>query len=161
MSILRLYQMKLVENKMGENKLGFAVLLKFFQNEVRFPTYKFEVPKPVIVYIAKQIFCESELYALYDWSGRTIKAHRIQIREFFEFREASVQDNHEVAAWLHQYVLHHSQEWEHVKDSLYGRFRELKVEPPTPDRVERLIRSAIHTHEEQFFQTTYIHRPLK
>lgn len=38
---------------------------------------------------------------------------------------------------------------------MYGRFRELKVEPPTPDRIERLIRSAIHTHEEQFFQTTF------
>ncbi|MFB9751925.1 hypothetical protein ACFFNY_10195 [Paenibacillus hodogayensis] len=31
----------------------------------------------------------------------------------------------------------------------------MKVEPPTPDRIERLIRSAIHTHEEQFFQTTF------
>ncbi|WP_339809315.1 hypothetical protein MKY63_16270 [Paenibacillus sp. FSL R7-0189] len=56
--------------------------------------------------------------------------HRIQIREFFEFWEASVQDSQEVAEWLHQHVLHHSQEWEHVKDSVYGRFRELKVEPP-------------------------------
>lgn len=34
------------------------------------------------------------------------------------------------------------------------RFREIKVEPPTADRVERLIRSAIHTYEEQFFQVT-------
>ncbi|SDC93962.1 hypothetical protein SAMN02799630_01791 [Paenibacillus sp. UNCCL117] len=31
----------------------------------------------------------------------------------------------------------------------------MKVEPPTPDRIKRLIRSAIHTHEEQFFQTTF------
>lgn len=93
-------EMKLVENKMGENKIGFAVLLKFFQNEARFPTHKHEVPKPVIVFIAKQTFSESELYAQYDWSGRTIKAHRVQIREFFEFREASVQDSQDVAEWL-------------------------------------------------------------
>jgi hypothetical protein len=40
-------------------------------------------------------------------------------------------------------------------DVVYRRFlRELKVEPPTPDRIERLIRSAIHTYEEQFFQAT-------
>lgn len=27
--------------------------------------------------------------------------------------------------------------------------------PPTPDRVERLIRSAIYSYEEQFFTTIY------
>lgn len=147
-------EMKLVENKLAENKIGFAVLLKFFQNEARFPTHKFEVPKAVISYIAKQIFCESELYAQYDWNGRTIKAHRVQIREFFEFREVTVQDSQDVSEWLRQHVLHHNQDWEQVMDVVYRRFRELKVEPPTPDRVERLIRSAIHTYEEQFFQAT-------
>ncbi|MGW8960059.1 DUF4158 domain-containing protein [Paenibacillus sp. NPDC055715] len=91
------YEMKLVENKLAENKIGFAVLLKFFQNEARFPTHKFEVPKAVISYIAKQIFCESELYAQYDWNRRVIKPHRVQIREFFEFREVTVRDSQDVA----------------------------------------------------------------
>lgn len=49
-------EMKLIENKTGETRIGFAVLFKFFQNEARFPTHKFEVPKAVIAYIAKQIF---------------------------------------------------------------------------------------------------------
>lgn len=30
----------------------------------------------------------------------------------------------------------------------------MKVVPPTPDRIERLIRTAIRTFEEQFFQDT-------
>lgn len=148
-------EMKLVENKLAENKIGFAVLLKFFQNEARFPTYKFEVPKPVISYIAKQIFCESDQYSRYDWNGRTIKAHRVQIREFFEFREVTVRDSEDATEWICRHVLHHNQEWEHVMDAVYRRFREMKVEPPTPERVERLIRSAIHTYEEQFFQMTF------
>ncbi|SDC93929.1 hypothetical protein SAMN02799630_01790 [Paenibacillus sp. UNCCL117] len=42
-------------------------------NEARFPIHKFEVSKPVIVYIAKQIFCESELYTQYEWSGRGLR----------------------------------------------------------------------------------------
>lgn len=58
--------MKLIENKTGETKVGFAVLFKFFQNEARFPTHKHEVPKAVIAYIAKQIFSDPELYARYD-----------------------------------------------------------------------------------------------
>ncbi len=95
-------EMTLIEPKSIENQLGFAVLLKFFQHEARFPTHPFEVPKPVIAYLAKQIVCEPDRYAQYNWNGRTIKAHRVQIREFFDFREATVEDSQEVAEWLFQ-----------------------------------------------------------
>ncbi|WP_342414481.1 DUF4158 domain-containing protein [Paenibacillus sp. FSL R10-2782] len=93
-------EMKLIENKTGETRIGFAVLLKFFQNEARFPTHKYEVPKAVISYIAKQIFSEPELYAKYDWTGRSITYHRTQIREFFGFREDTIEDAEEMTEWL-------------------------------------------------------------
>lgn len=128
------------------------MLLKFFQNEARFPTHKYEVPKAVIAYIAKQIFSEPELYAQYDWIGRSITYHRTQIREFFGFRVDTIEDAQEMAEWLCQHVLHHDHEFEHLKERVYRRFHELKIVPPTPDRIERLIRSAIHTYEESFFQ---------
>lgn len=134
--------MKLIENKTGETRIGFAVLLKFFQNEARFPTHKFEVPKAVIAYIAKQIFSDSELYARYDWSGASITYHRTQIRKFFGFREDTIEDVEEMTTWLGQHVLHHDHDIEHLKEHVYSRFRELKIAPPTPERIERLIRSA-------------------
>ncbi len=34
-----LNEMTLIELKSGENQLGFAVLLKFFQHQARFPTH--------------------------------------------------------------------------------------------------------------------------
>jgi hypothetical protein len=37
-----------------------------------------------------------------------------------------------------------------MKASLLERCRVLRIEPPTPDRIERLIRSAIHRHEGRF-----------
>ncbi|TBR56946.1 hypothetical protein B4U84_26280 [Westiellopsis prolifica IICB1] len=52
--------------------MGFAVLLKFFQLEGRFPTEKSDVPKPVIVYLAKQVSIPWEEYYAYDWQGRAI-----------------------------------------------------------------------------------------
>jgi hypothetical protein len=55
--------MQQVGNKSGETRLGFAVLFKFFQYEARFPSHKFEAPKAVIQYIAKQIETPAELYA--------------------------------------------------------------------------------------------------
>jgi hypothetical protein len=59
-------EMQQVGNKSGETRLGFAVLFKFFQYEARFPSHKFEVPKAVIQYIAKQIETPAELYAQYE-----------------------------------------------------------------------------------------------
>lgn len=153
--------MKLIENKTGETRIGFAVLLKFFQNEARFPTHKYEVPKAVISYIAKQIFSEPELYAKYDWTGRSITYHRTQIREFFGFREDTIEDAQEMTEWLYQHVLHYDHEFEHLKERVYRRFHELKIVPPTPDRIERLIRSAIYTYEESFFQATYQKLPSR
>src|SRR5260370_15603143 len=38
-------------------------------------------------------------------------------------------------------------------------FRELKIEPPTPERVERLIQTACVTYEQQFFETVLQHLP--
>jgi Transposase and inactivated derivatives, TnpA family len=148
-------EMRLIENKTGETRLGFAVLLKFFQHEARFPGHKYEVPKVVIAYIAKQIYTEPSLYAQYDWSGRSITYHRTQIREFFGFREDITQDALDITDWLCKNVLYHDQEFEHVKDMVYKRFRELKIVPPTPERIDRLIRSAISTFEDQFFNNTY------
>ncbi|RPJ70976.1 MAG: DUF4158 domain-containing protein, partial [Alphaproteobacteria bacterium] len=43
-------ELELIGNKPDETKLGFAVLLKFFQYEVRFPNHKFEIPKAVLAF---------------------------------------------------------------------------------------------------------------
>lgn len=108
----------------------------------------------MIAYIAKQIFSEPELYAQYDWTGRSISYHRTQVREFFGFREDTAEDVKDMIEWLCQHVLHHDHEMEHLKEQVYCRFRELKIVPPTLDRIERLIRSSIHSYEETFFQAT-------
>lgn len=71
----------------------------------------------------------AELYAQYDWNGRMIKYHRAQIREFLNFRENTVQDSQEMSEWLCQHILHHSQEWEHVKDTV---LRTIPRTAPTP-----------------------------
>ena len=35
---------------------------------------------------------------------------------------------------------------------LETRCRELSIEPPSADRVDRIIRAAIHAHDERFFR---------
>lgn len=139
----------------GSNRLGFALLLKFFQIEARFPISKQEIPKSVVSYIAKQVDVSPRAIKEYSFSGRTIERHRSQIRQFFGFRETTVEDAFELTKWLQEKVLAYDRQESHLQAAAYQRLRELKVEPPSPDRMERLIRSAVHTCEETFCSTIF------
>ncbi len=63
-------ELELVGNKTGATRLGFAVLLKFFQLEARFPQAKNESPRLVVAYVAKQVSVEPDEYLRYDWRTR-------------------------------------------------------------------------------------------
>jgi hypothetical protein len=88
----------LLANKTGTTRLGFAVLLKFFQYEARFPIQAHEVPGSVVAHIAQQVEIPAEAFAAYDWQGRTIKYHRQQIRTLFGFRELTAVDTDNYAS---------------------------------------------------------------
>ncbi|MCG8542387.1 MAG: DUF4158 domain-containing protein [Clostridia bacterium] len=144
-----------MSNKTGATRLGFAVLFKFFQHEARFPNYKQEIPKDIIHYIAKQLSFEAGLFQDYNWKGRSIKYHRSQIRKYFNFKEATIDDMEKMSSWLQQQVLYHDAEFEHLKGEAYNHFRELQLEPPTPDQIDRLVKSVLYSYEKQFFQETF------
>ena len=142
-------------NKSKETRLGFAVLFKFFQFEARFPNHKNEIPKEIVLYIAKQLKLEPLLFDKYDWKGRTIKYHRAQIRDFFGFRESTVKDSEDVSKWLSTVVYFYESNFESIKEESYKKFRVLKLVPPSPERIERIAKSAIHTYEIEFFKETF------
>jgi Domain of unknown function (DUF4158) len=72
----------LVGNKTGATRLGFAVL-KFFEIEARFPRSAEEVPPAAVAYLAEQLKLDPELFTGCDWTGRTVKYHREQVRAAF------------------------------------------------------------------------------
>src|SRR5262249_25650958 len=143
------HEHKLLGNKSGPTRLGFAVLLKYFQYEGRFPQHPREVPSGIVTYLAQQLALEPETWSQYDWHGRAIKYHRAQIRQELGVREATVADGEALSLWLGTQVLISTHRLEHVREALYQRCRDLCLEPPTPERVERLIRSALHQFETQ------------
>ena len=87
----------LLSNKVGATRLGFAVLLKFFELEGRFPRSSGEVPGSVVRYVAEQVKVVAAEWNAYDWDGRSIKGHRAQIRQSFSFRECSLLDQDNLA----------------------------------------------------------------
>jgi TnpA family transposase len=140
----------LLANKTGPTRLGFAVLLKFFQYAARFPHSMREVSATAVAYIARQVGVPAEEFLRYDWEGRAVKYHRAQIRAFLGFREPTVQDAEELAVWLSEHVLPQGHADEHVNAAAYERLRDLGIEPPTPDRLERVLASASSAFEERF-----------
>ena len=140
----------LLSNKSGATRLGFAVLLKFFQAEGCFPRHSQEISGAAIEYLARQIGVPAAEWIQHDWDSRAAKYHRTQIRDLLGFREATVEDGEALAAWLDKHVLQQDRQMERLRASLLDRCRFLRIEPPTPDRIERLIRSALHQHEERF-----------
>ena len=144
-------ELALLDNKTGPTRLGFALLLKFFQLEAHFPHAKNEIPRVVVTYVAKQLALDPTLYLQYDWRGRAIKYHRAQIRDFLGFREPSLADENELVEWLCAQVLSRDQDPEHLWFAANTRLRTLHIEPPTPERLARLIRTALHAYEEHLF----------
>ena len=149
----------LLANKTGPTRLGFAVLLKFFQYAARFPLSMQEVPTTVVAYIAGQVGVPAEEFSRYDWEGRAVKYHRAQIRAFLGFREPTVQDAEELAVWLSEHVLPQGHPDEHVNAAAYQRLHDLGIEPPTPDRLDRILASASSAFEERFCTETVSRLP--
>src|SRR5436305_328105 len=150
----------LLGNKTGATRLGFAVLLKFFRQEGRFPQHKNEVPSMVITFVATQVGVDASVYLQYAWQGRTIEYHRAQIREALGFRESSVADGEQMQQWLITEVLLQEHQEERLREQVYTWFRRMHLEAPTPDRLTRLIRSATHTFEQQFYEAALARRPV-
>jgi Domain of unknown function (DUF4158) len=148
-------------NKTGATRLGFAVLLKFFQRAGRFPAFKNDVPGMVISFVATQVGVAPEAYLQYDWQGRTIKDHRADIRRLLDFRESTVADAEQMQQWLIAEVLPQEHQDERLREEAYGWFRRLHLEAPTPDRLTRLIRSAAHTFEQQLYDVTLARLPAE
>ncbi len=58
----------------------FALCLKFFEMEGRFPDSAEEIPVEVVDFVARQVGVRFDVFGGYDWSGRSWKRHRAEIR---------------------------------------------------------------------------------
>jgi len=147
----------LIEPKQHVTRLGFTVLLKFFQDTGSFPRASQDVPLTVVDHLAQQVGVPTDTWAQYDWDSRTIERHRAQIRQHLGFREATVADGETLGTWLCAQLLPTTRRPDHLKEAVMQRCRALRIEPPTSERLDRLIRSAVH-REDTRVGTAILHR---
>jgi TnpA family transposase len=147
-------QREAIGNKSGPTRLGFAVLVKFFELEGRFPREPEEIPAIVIEHLAYQVGVPPTMWDGYAWEGRTIEYHRAQVRRLLGFREATLDDNSDLAVWLAENILPHERQFDRVKEIARERLRDTRIEPPSTERLDRVVRSVIHNYEERFCVAT-------
>lgn len=144
----------MVGNKSGPTRLGFALLLKFFELEARFPASIDELPAAPVAYVADQVTVDPSALDEYPWSGRTIKYHRAQIRDAFGFRESTRGDEDKLAGWLAEEVCPVELREEQLAEAVLVRCRAERIEPP--GRLDRIIGAAKALFERSFCERTVL-----
>jgi hypothetical protein len=153
-------EQRLVETKRRASRLGFAVLLVFFRERGRFPRDAAEVDAQATRALSEQLDLPLPVDNEAFLSGRTAERLRAEIRSRFGFREATVDDADNLTSWLRDQVIGAvGSEVGPLIERLEARCRELTIEPPTVERMERIARSAVRAYEERFHACTYERLP--
>ena len=138
----------LLRNKTGATRLGFGLLLKYLLWKARFPGGRSDLPDNSVDFVAKQVGVPASEIGFYDWDGRQVKRHRMEIRRATGFRQCSLADADKLTTWLVEGVARHERRPERVREELLRRCREEKIEPPTADRIGRIVGPALHRAEQ-------------
>jgi TnpA family transposase len=149
----------LIAAKSRANRLRFAIMLLFFRERGRFPRSAEEIDAETIMALTSALDVPRLSGALaFDGADRTLERQRAEIRALFGFREATVADAAALGRWLRDSAVAQSRDHDRLAAELEARCRTLGIEPPTPDRVERIVRGAVRAYEDRF--TTALHGRL-
>lgn len=141
----------LVMAKNSANRLGFALLLLFYRNHGRFPSSLAGIDAEIVARVARQLGVEPGLQDLHDPTDRTWKRHRAEIRTLSGFREATVDDAGRLEAWLCDQAVAVGGSQDRLAALVEARCLELSIEPPSTDRLDRIVRAALHAHDERIY----------
>jgi hypothetical protein len=130
---------------------GFLVLREYNESEI---------DAQGVVALSKQLDVSTSVDGEADLPGRTAERLRAEIRARFGFREATVADAERLSVWLRDHIAPElGGELAGMLEQLELRCRELAIEPPTPERMERIARSALRAHEDRFHNGVYEQLP--
>jgi len=64
-----------------------------------------------------------------------------------------VADAEEMAAWLRDHAVAHSRDPDYLAGALKAHCRSSSIEPPRPERIDRIVRAAARAYEDRFCET--------
>jgi hypothetical protein len=142
----------LVANKSGPTRLGFSLMLKFFEIEGRFPEFIEEFPQPAAEYVASLAKVPAAELAKYDLAGA--KRHRKRIREALGFWPSTVADEEQLTEWMATEVCPVELVEDRQREALLVQCRVERIEPPGRTRIEKVLVAARNRWERAFCTRT-------
>ena len=139
----------------GATRLAFAVLLKAFQYEGRFPApsrYRAGgcsqgAPRRAGGGVSRRVR-DGGL------DGRSARRHRADIRAYCGYDVFTIAHEADFIAWLSPYVSSPDPTSEALTLTAYRHLRTLKLEPPLPTRLHRLLQAAVRHREARLVEET-------
>ncbi len=141
---------ELLVGERGAGAMAFALELKYYSRHGKFPLGRADFTSEIVEFVSKQLGIEVAELDKYVWSGSTVDYHRSQIRAHLGFRVATVNDQEKLTEWLAKNVACSKRREDRVKAELLAQLRTERIEPPTPGRVIRMVRSALRTAEHNW-----------
>ncbi|QKW36314.1 DUF4158 domain-containing protein [Actinomadura sp. NAK00032] len=141
-------ELTMLSDRRAPTKPAFALMLRFHALHGRFPKDRHELPDQAVGYVARLVKVAEADLSLYEWDGRTSKGHRKKIREYLGFRECGLTDSDKAALWLAANVCDKERHLDRVREALLAQLWEEKLEQPAPDRIRRIVGSAISQAEK-------------
>jgi len=148
----------IVEAKRWGSRLRFAVMLLFYRSRGRFPRDAAEVDKDAVADLAHRLGMPapgSRAALLPTSDDRTLKRQRAEIRALLGFREATIGDAENLGIWLRDTAAPRTRDMGELAAEIEARCRALRVEPPSPDRVARIVRAAVRAHDERRYAAVH------
>jgi hypothetical protein len=118
---------ELLDSKTSATRLSFAVLLKAFRFDGRFPERREDIAGRIVTYLASQTGVPPEAYSEGEWSERTQRYQRAQIRRHCGFRVFRIEDEPAFVAWLSERVTSPNPEAEALKIAAYEHLRSQSI----------------------------------
>ena len=145
---------KILSNRTNVNKLGLAILMKYFQYEHRFPNKRKEIPILLIKYIAEQLNISAEEFKNYNiqTNKREIKRQRAIIRQFYNIRKWDKRYFHQVYEFIIKLVLPDKIEIEDIRNEILKFLYDKSIEPPRQKPLMRIIKSILNFWENDFLK---------
>lgn len=143
-------QLTVIQSKHGaRNQLFFAVMLKYFEENGRFPKQVDPELHQFIAAISKLLNLEGHIDG--HWRNRSTERFKREIRLIFGFRIATLHDKVAFFAYCQTYIFPYAPRFEQTLEQAYGYFKEQKLEPYSDHQLQRFLSEAHYQFEQALF----------
>jgi len=143
-------ELELLKTKPSRSHLPFSAQLKYYRYSGSFPKSFSDIPEIPLQYLMGQL--EADQIDEYEWDGRTAKRHKLEILEYLGIKKSKKTDRTKYKEWLISELIPKINNIKELSVRSEEWFLRHKLILPTNIMLERLIRSAIVTHEERVFE---------